>query len=72
MFTDHLSKVLDDELTRAKTLLGADAPALALSPESLQTLSPVVSLYVLVVTLLATWTSAGRALSKAHPENMDR
>lgn len=67
LFANHLSQVLDDKLPRAKCLLGADAPALALSTESLQTLDPLVSLDVLVVALITRWTSAGRALSKTHP-----
>lgn len=67
LFANHLSQVLDDKLSRAKCLLGADAPALALSTESLQTLDPVMSLDVLVVTPITTWAGAGRALSKTHP-----
>lgn len=67
LFANHLSQVLDDKLSRAKWLLGADAPALALSAESLQTLDPLMSLDVLVVTLISTWTGAGRTLSKTHP-----
>lgn len=70
LFANHLSQVLDDKLSRAKCLLGADAPALALSSESLQTLDPLMSLDVLVVTLLGTRTGAWRALCKTHPGDM--
>lgn len=67
LFANHFSQVLDNKLSRAKSLFGADAPALALCAESLQTLHPFMSLDVLVVTLLHTGTSARRALSEAHP-----
>lgn len=70
LFANHFSQVLDDKLSRAERLLGANAPALALGTESLQTLHPFMSLDVLVVTLFDTWTGAGRALSKAHPGEM--
>lgn len=67
LFADHLPQVLDDKLSSAEGLLGADAPALALGTESLQALDPLVSLDALVVTPIGTWTGAGRALSKTHP-----
>lgn len=70
VFADHFSQVLNNELPRAETLLGADAPALALGTESLQTLNPFVPLDVLVVAVLATRAGAGRALGKAHPGEM--
>lgn len=66
VLADHLSQVLDDELPRTEGLLGADAPALALGAEALQTLHPLVPLDVLVVALLTAWADAGGALSKAH------
>lgn len=67
LFTNHLSQVLYDKLSGAKGLLGTDAPALALSTEPLQALNPLMSLDALVVTLINTWTGAGRALGKTHP-----
>lgn len=67
LFANHFSQVLDDKLSGTKGLLGADAPALALGTEPLQTLDPVVSLDVLVVTLVTRWTGAGRALCITHP-----
>lgn len=67
LLANHLSQVFDDELSRAERLLGADAPALPLGPEPLQTLDPLVSLNVLVITLVSTRTRAGRTFCIAHP-----
>lgn len=67
LFANHLSQVLNDKLSSAKGLLGADAPAFALGTESLQALDPLMSLDALVVAPIDTWTGAGRTLSKTHP-----
>lgn len=67
LFANNFTQILNDELSRAERLLGADAPPFALSAETLQTLDPLVSLDMLVVTMISTWTRAGRTLSKAHP-----
>ena len=71
MLADNLSQVLDDELSRAQGLLGADAPALALGAEALQALHPLVPLDVLVVTLVHAGTGAGGALRKTHPNGLE-
>lgn len=70
LLADHLPQVLDDELPGAQRLFCADAPPFALCTEALQTLDPVVFLDALVVTVVATRTSAGGALRKAHPNKV--
>lgn len=67
LLTNNLSQVLDDKLPRAEGFLGADAPAFSFSTEPLQTLYPLMSLDMLVITRLGAWTCTGRTLGKAHP-----